>query len=136
MGFPKGGPLVEKLHFFTDVQGADLCRAWKTLYRRHGVPAQIGVEFVGLEPGGAGVWQAHVRNHRTGSNGVIRARHVVLALGAGSPRRLDVPGEAGRLAHRLAAPTERRQAGLVSAARLPSGGVAISPQGAAATTRR
>ena len=102
MGFPKGGPLVEKLHFFTDVQGADLCRAWKTLYRRHGVPAQIGVEFVGLEPGGAGVWQAHVRNHRTGSNGVIRARHVVLALGAGSPRRLDVPGEARAIAHRLA----------------------------------
>ena len=102
MGFPKGGPLVEKLHFFTDVQGADLCRAWKTLYRRHGVPAQIGVEFVGLEPGDAGVWQARVRNHRTGSNGVVRARHVVLALGAGSPRRLDVPGEVRAIAHRLA----------------------------------
>ena len=102
MGFPKGGPLVEKLHFFTDVQGADLCRAWKTLYRRHGVPAQIGVEFVGLGPGRAGVWQALVRNHRTGSNGVIRARHVVLALGAGSPRRLDVPGEVRAIAHRLA----------------------------------
>ena len=102
MGFPKGGALVEELHFFTDVQGADLCRAWKTLYRRHGVPAQIGVEFVGLEQGDAGVWRARVRNHRTGANDVVLTRHVVLALGAGSPRRLDVPGEVRAIAHRLA----------------------------------
>ena len=102
MGFPKGGDLIEELHFFTDIPGADLCRAWKALYRRHSVPAQLGVEFVGLETGEAGVWRAHVRNHRTGKDGVICARHVVLALGAGSPRRLDVPGNVRAIAYRLA----------------------------------
>ena len=30
----------------------------------------------------AGVWRANVLNHRTGANGVICARHVVLALAA------------------------------------------------------
>ena len=82
MGFPKGGALIEKLHFFTDIKGTDLCHAWKALYRRHDVPVQTGIELVGLEPGAAGVWRANVLNHRTGANGVICARHVVLALAA------------------------------------------------------
>ncbi len=102
MGFPKGGALIEELHFFADVKGADLCDAWKTLYRRHNVPVQVGIEFVGLEPGDQGLWRVHVRNHRTGTDGVICARHVVLALGAGSPRRLDVPGDVRAITHRLA----------------------------------
>ena len=102
MGFPKGGALIEDLHFFTDIMGADLCDAWKTLYRRHNVPVQIGIELVGLEPGDQGLWRAHVRNHRTATDGVICARHVVLALGAGSPRRLDVPGNVRAITHRLA----------------------------------
>ena len=92
MGFPKGGELIEQLHFFTDVRPRDLCDAWKALYRRHGVPVRTGVELVGLEPGGDRVWRALVRNHRTGQNGVLSAGHVVLALGAGMPRWLDVPG--------------------------------------------
>ena len=102
MGFPKGGALIEKLYFFTDITGSDLCHAWKALYRRHDVPVQTGIELVGLEPGDAGVWRANVLNHRTGANGVICARHVVLALGAGTPRRLDVPGNVRAIADRLA----------------------------------
>ncbi len=102
MGFPKGGALIEKLYFFTDITGSDLCHAWKALYQRHDVPVQTGIELVGLEPGDAGVWRANVLNHRTGANGVICARHVVLALGAGTPRRLDVPGNVRAIADRLA----------------------------------
>ena len=93
MGFPKGGDLVAGLHFFSDVRGGDLCAAWKALYQRGSVPAQIGVELIGLEAGEGGVWHARVRHHRTRRDDVVRAKHVVLALGAGMPRRLDVPGD-------------------------------------------
>ena len=98
MGFPEGGDLVAGLHFFSDVRGEDLCAAWKTLYGRGSVPAQVGVELVGLEAGDGDVWRARVRNHRAGGGGVLRAKHVVLALGAGMPRRLDVPGDVRAIA--------------------------------------
>ena len=104
MGFPKGGDLVEQLHFFNDVKGTELCDHWKRLYRDHNVPAQIGVELMGLEPepSSEGTWLAQVRNHRTASDGTVRAKHVVLALGAGMPRRLDVPGDVRAIGDRLA----------------------------------
>lgn len=102
MGFPKGGELVAQLHFFSDVPGAAMCRRWKRLYHDNAVPAQVGVEFLGLEPDPDGLWQALVRNHRTETDGRYRARHVVLALGAGMPRRLDVPGDVRAIADRLA----------------------------------
>ena len=102
MGFPKGGPLIEQLHFFADIKGGDLSSAWKALYRQHSVPAQLGVELVGLAPGDDGIWCASVSNHRTDADGVIQATHVVLALGAGMPRRLDVPGDVRAIGHRLA----------------------------------
>ena len=101
MGFPRGGPLIERLQFHTDIRGEDLCAAWKALYRRHNVPAQIGVELLGLEPDGGGAWRALVRNHRRERDDVLRARHVVLALGAGMPRRLDVPGDVRAIRNRL-----------------------------------
>ena len=103
MGFPKAGELIERLHFFADVKGRDLCLSWKRLYRDHSVPAQVGVELIGLEPDGEESWRALVRNHRTETNGALRARHVVLALGAGMPRRLDVPGDVRAIADRLVA---------------------------------
>ena len=103
MGFPKAGELIEQLHFFADVKGRDLCWSWKRLYRDHSVPAQVGVELIGLEPDGEESWRALVRNHRTETNGALRARHVVLALGAGMPRRLDVPGDVRVIADRLVA---------------------------------
>ena len=100
MGFPMGGDLVKGLHFFSDVRGEDLCAAWKDLYRRGGVPAQVGVELIGLEPED-GVWRALVHNHRTRRDDVLRGKHVVLALGAGMPRRLDVPGDVRVIGTRL-----------------------------------
>ena len=102
MGFPKGGHLIERLHFFTDIRGADLCAAWKALYRRHGVPAQVGVELVGMEPHEGGSWRALVRNHRTNQDDTLHAKHVVLALGAGMPRRIDVPGDVRAIGNQLA----------------------------------
>ena len=104
MGFPKAGELIEQLHFFADVKSRDLCRSWKQLYRDHSVPVQVGVELRGLEPDGEESWRALVRNHRTERDGALRARHVVLALGAGMPRRLDVPGDVRAIGSRLAPP--------------------------------
>ena len=101
MGFPKSGPLIERLHFFTDIRGHDLCASWKALYRRHSVPARIGVELIGAESGDGDAWRALVRNHRTRQDEVLRARHMVLALGAGMPRRLDVPGDVRAIGNRL-----------------------------------
>lgn len=103
MGFPKAGELIEQLHFFTDVKSRELCRSWKQLYRDHGVPVQVGVELLGLEPDEEDSWRALVRNHRTETDGALRARFVVLALGAGMPRRLDVPGDVRAIGSRLAA---------------------------------
>ncbi|MCE2542104.1 MAG: FAD-dependent oxidoreductase [Acidobacteria bacterium] len=102
MGFPKAGPLIERLHFFDDIRGEDLCAAWKALYRRHSVPAQIGVELVGAELDAAGTWRVLVRNHCTNRDDTLHAKHVVLALGAGMPRRLDVPGDVRAIGNRLA----------------------------------
>ena len=102
MGFPKGGDLVDQLHFFADINGVELCERWKRLYHEHSVPARIGVELLGLEPGDDGSWRAIARSHRTEQEIVYRARHVVLALGAGMPRRLDVPGDVRAIATRLA----------------------------------
>jgi len=48
MGFPRGGDLVEELHFFADIKGTELCDRWKRLYQEHSVPAQIGVELLGV----------------------------------------------------------------------------------------
>lgn len=103
MGFPKAGKLIEQLHFFTDVKSRDLCSSWKRLYRDYSVPVQVGVELLGLELDGDESWRALVRNHRTETDGAFRARHVVLALGAGMPRRLDVPGDVRAIGSRLAA---------------------------------
>ena len=102
MGFPKGGPLIEGLHFFSDIRGEDLCAAWRDLYRRHSVPVRLGVELMGMEPGDGGVWRALVRNHRTKQDETLHAKHVVLALGSGMPRRLDVPGDVRAIDNGLA----------------------------------
>ena len=102
MGFPKGGPLIDELHFFSDIRGEDLCAAWRDLYRQHSVPVRLGVELMGMEPGDGAAWRALVRNHRTRQDETLHAKHVVLALGAGMPRRLDVPGDVRAIGNWLA----------------------------------
>ena len=99
MRFPKGGALISKLHF-PPIDKDAMCREWKALYRRHSVPAQIGVELTALERDGD-QWRAVAWNHLLKSEQALRARHVVLALGRGVPRRLDIPGDVAGLAFGL-----------------------------------
>src|SRR5215475_675478 len=61
MQFPRGGPLVSKLHF-APIDKDKMCVEWKALYRDNNVPAQIGVELTALEQNGD-VWTASAWNH-------------------------------------------------------------------------
>ena len=102
MQFPRGGELIRSLEF-GPIDKDDMCARWKGLYRRFNVPAQIGVEFTGLERDGA-VWRVLAWNHNTRAEQTYRARHVVLGPGRGVPRRLDVTGNVDGLAFNLSDP--------------------------------
>ena len=102
MQFPRGGELIRSLEF-GPIDKDEMCARWKGLYRRFGVPAQIGVEFTGLERDGA-VWRVIAWNHNTRAEQIYKARHVVLGPGRGVPRRLDVTGNVDGLAFNLSDP--------------------------------
>ncbi len=100
MQFPAGGPLLADLRFRRIDKDA-MVREWKALYRKHGIPAQVGMELLKLERQPDGVWRADTRNHFTKEYRSLQARNVVLGLGRGVPRRLDIPGNVQDLAYRL-----------------------------------
>ena len=100
MQFPGGGDLVAALRF-EPIDKDRLVEHWKALYRLHSVPAQVGVELLALQHQADGIWRADVRNHCTKQNATMLARSVVLGLGRGVPRRLDIPGNVQDLALRL-----------------------------------
>ncbi len=100
MRFPKGGDLVARLHF-DPIDKDDLCAAWKGYYRQAGIPAQIGVEMTGLERQDEDLWLVRAWNHRTKADQTYRARHVVIAIGRGVPRRFDIPGNTDGIGYRL-----------------------------------
>jgi thioredoxin reductase/ferredoxin len=100
MPFPAAGELVDALRF-EPIDKDRMVEVWKGLYRKYGVPAKVGVELLELTRSADGIWQAAARNHLTKQGETYRARHVVLALGRGVPRRLDIPGNVQDLALRL-----------------------------------
>lgn len=100
MRFPKGGPLVSMLRFAPLDKDA-MCAGWKDLYRKNNVPAQVGIELLGLQRGEDGVWRVKTWNHNTRSERVYAAKHVVIAIGRGVPRRFDIPGNTDGIAYRL-----------------------------------
>jgi thioredoxin reductase/pSer/pThr/pTyr-binding forkhead associated (FHA) protein/ferredoxin len=99
MQFPKGGPFVQQLQF-RPIDKDQMCVEWKALYRKCGIPAQIGVEMTGLERDGD-LWNVVAWNHNLKREQIIRAHHVVVAVGRGVPRRLDIPGRVEGLAFGL-----------------------------------
>lgn len=100
MKFPKGNDLIAHL-YFNPIDKDDLCTKWRSLYRSFSVPAKIGVELTGLEQQADGIWVAKTWNHRIQAEEAYRAKHVVLAMGRGVPRRFDIPGNTDGLAFRL-----------------------------------
>ena len=100
MPFPPGGPLVSALHF-DEIDKDELVSKWKQHYKVHGLAAKVGSEFTGLAPSEKGVWEVRTYNHRAGREVAYRAKNVVVAIGAGVPRRFDIPGNTDGLAFRL-----------------------------------
>jgi thioredoxin reductase/ferredoxin len=101
--FPKGGRLLSLLKF-TETTNDIMWPQWKGYYREHNVPAQVGIELINLQRRDDGVWQATAYNRNTRAEKKYLAKHVVLALGAGSPRPLDIPGNTKDIAFRLSDP--------------------------------
>ena len=101
MQFPKGNGLVSLLQF-APIDKDDMCRQWKNFYRENNIPAQVGVELLGLQRRNDGIWQARVYNHHRHEEQAYLAKHVVVAIGRGVPRRFDIPGNTDGIAYRLA----------------------------------
>ncbi|MCC6764927.1 MAG: FAD-dependent oxidoreductase [Deltaproteobacteria bacterium] len=98
--FPAGGPMLAALAF-DDIDKDDLVRVWKAKYKEYGLTAKIGHEFTGLDRLPEGAWSVRTWNHRTGEEERYQARNVLLAIGAGVPRRFDIPGNTDGIAFRL-----------------------------------
>jgi pSer/pThr/pTyr-binding forkhead associated (FHA) protein/thioredoxin reductase/ferredoxin len=99
MQFPKGDDLVRCLHF-DPIDKDDMCGSWKTLYTKHEVPTQIGIELTGLERDGD-LYVARGWNHVDRCEAEFRTKSVVLSIGRGVPRRFDIPGNTDGVAYRL-----------------------------------
>jgi len=100
MKFPKGGEFVARLHF-SAIDKDDMCLVWKGFYRQCGIPAQIGIELTGLERQDDGLWLVQTWNHKTKEEQTYLAKHVVIAIGRGVPRRFDIPGNTDGIGYHL-----------------------------------
>src|SRR5262245_8022034 len=98
--FPAGGPLLAALAF-DDIDKDDLVKVWKAKYKEYRLAAKIGHEFTGVERNPDGTWSVRTWNHRTGEEERYQAKNVLLAIGAGVPRRFDIPGNTDGIAFRL-----------------------------------
>ena len=103
MRFPECGDLVSCLHF-APIDKDDMCAHWKGLHAQHGIQSRIGVELTGLERRADGVWAVQAWDHSARAESPLLARHVILAIGRGVPRRFDIPGSTDGIAFRLRSP--------------------------------
>ncbi len=104
MRFPRGGELIDALRF-SPIDKDDMCATWKGHYGRGAVPRRLGIELTGLsrrpDARGHDIYEASIWDHGQRCDGCLLARHVVLAIGRGVPRRFDIPGNTEGIPHRL-----------------------------------
>ena len=100
MRFPKGGAMLDALAFGAIEKDA-MCELWKSYYVDFAIPAQIGLELLGVQRQPAGYFELRAYNHNSKSEIVYKTRHVVLGIGRGVPRRFDIPGNTEGIAYRL-----------------------------------
>ncbi|MBZ0111654.1 MAG: FHA domain-containing protein, partial [Thermoanaerobaculia bacterium] len=100
MAFPAGGELISSL-CFAPIDKDELCHQWKKCYEDHGVVHHVGVELTGMERRDDGVWRVQTWNHNDRKECQYLARHVVIGIGRGVPRRFDIPGNTDGIAFRL-----------------------------------
>jgi thioredoxin reductase/pSer/pThr/pTyr-binding forkhead associated (FHA) protein len=99
IAFPAGGDCVSALQF-GPIDKDEICARWKGFYESFGIPARTGIEISGVERDGD-VWRVRTWDLRKVEQVDFRARHVVLAIGRGVPRRLDIAGNLDGIAYRL-----------------------------------
>lgn len=104
MAFPDGGDCVRALHF-QPIDKDDMHLQWRGMYRDFGVPVITSIELTGAERAG-NVWNVLTWDHKKGEARTFRAKHVVLAIGRGVPRRLDLSGNADGIAYRMDDPAK------------------------------
>lgn len=104
MRFPKGNELLAELRF-TPINKDEMCVKWKGLYGRFDIPFKAPVEFLGIETRPDGVHEVLAYDHGVKSETRFVARHVVLAIGRGVPRRFDIPGNTDGIAYRMSDPS-------------------------------
>jgi pSer/pThr/pTyr-binding forkhead associated (FHA) protein/thioredoxin reductase len=105
MCFPVGGDAVSCLHF-EPIDKDEMCAQWKALYSEHEIPTKVGAELTAVARLENGNYRATLWDHQSQKAEVCEARHVVLALGRGVPRRFDIPGNTDGIAYRLGDPDE------------------------------
>ncbi len=103
MRFPRAGSLISSLHF-QPIDKDDMCTEWQALHAKHRVRSRIGVELTGLERRDDALWAVRAWDHSRRCEAPLLARHVVLAVGRGVPRRFDIPGSTDGIAFRLGDP--------------------------------
>lgn len=98
--FPSGGPLVAELRMDEEELASSIYSRWARVYLDQHIPAQAGLELTGLSPAEDGTWEATLAGHeRAGLT--VRTRTVLLALGAGRPVQLDIPGDRDGIHYKL-----------------------------------
>ena len=100
MAFPAGGDMIASL-CFAPIDKDELCRRFKRSYEDYGVEAKVGIELTGLNRREDGVWRVQAWDHGDRNDVVFHARHVVIGIGRGVPRRFDIPGNTEGIAFRL-----------------------------------
>ena len=103
MKFPKGGSLIQSLHF-DPIDKDDMCNHWKNLHREHRIPSRIGVELTGLKRRPDGLYRVSGWDHPNRCERHYLTKTVILAIGCGVPRRLEIPGNTDGIAFRLSDP--------------------------------
>ena len=98
--WPAGGPLLSAL-YFDDIDKDEMVAKWKARYKELRLAAKIGAEFTGLSMDGDGIYNVRCWSYRAAKEVAYRARNVVVGIGAGVPRRFDIPGNTEGLAFRL-----------------------------------
>ena len=98
--FPDGGQFIGKLPF-EPIDKDELVESWKSIYHEAELSVQTGVEFIGLVDRIGDAWNVRCYDHKRQSEAVFRARHVVISIGRGVPRRMDIPGDTAEIARSL-----------------------------------
>ncbi|HEX9653464.1 MAG TPA: NAD(P)-binding domain-containing protein, partial [bacterium] len=104
MKFPKGDKIFNLLHF-PPLDKDEMVKLWRNHYFENNVPAKIGIELTGLERS-HDLWKVKTWNHNLKAEEILSAKHVVIAMGRGVPRRFDIPGNTDGIAYRLSDPAD------------------------------